>query len=86
MIQACIITLFGMILVLGILVDDAIVVGESIHHARKKYRDPKEAAWHGVNSVAVATMYGVLTTIAAFSPMLWIENELAQVLAGFPLW
>ena len=77
------ITLFGMILVLGILVDDAVVVGESIHSARKKYNDPKEAALKGVESVAVATTFGVLTTIAAFSPMLWIENELAQVLAGF---
>lgn len=77
------ITLFGMILVLGILVDDAVVVGESIHSARKKYKDPKEAAHKGVEQVAVATMFGVLTTIAAFSPMLWIENELAQVLAGF---
>lgn len=77
------ITLFGMILVLGILVDDAVVVGESIHSARKQYKDPKEAAFKGVESVAVATMFGVLTTIAAFSPMLWIENELAQVLAGF---
>lgn len=77
------ITLFGMILVLGILVDDAVVVGESIHQARQTVADPKEAAWKGVESVAVATTYGVLTTIAAFSPMLWIENELAKVLAGF---
>ncbi len=77
------ITLFGMILVLGILVDDAVVVGESIHDARTKIKDPKEAALRGVESVAVATIFGVLTTIAAFSPMLWIENELAQVLAGF---
>lgn len=77
------ITLFGMILVLGILVDDAVVVGESIHQARKTINDPKEAAWQGVESVAVATIFGVLTTIAAFSPMLWIENELAKVLAGF---
>ncbi|MEM7564242.1 MAG: efflux RND transporter permease subunit [Pseudomonadota bacterium] len=77
------ITLFGMILVLGILVDDAVVVGEAIHHARGKFQDPKEAAWRGVESVAVATIFGVLTTIAAFSPMLWIENELAKVLAGF---
>ncbi len=77
------ITLFGMILVLGILVDDAVVVGESIHEARKTTPDPKEAASKGVESVAVATVFGVLTTIAAFSPMLWIENELAKVLAGF---
>lgn len=77
------ITLFGLILVLGILVDDAVVVGESIHQARGKYSDPKQAAGKGVEAVSVATVFGVLTTIAAFSPMLWIENELAKVLAGF---
>lgn len=77
------ITLFGFILALGILVDDAVVVGESIHSARKQHRNPKLAARKGVESVAVATTFGVLTTIAAFSPMLWIENELAKVLAGF---
>ena len=77
------ITLFGMILVLGILVDDAVVVGESIHQARLNTSDPKIAAFKGVEAVSVATVFGVLTTIAAFSPMLWIENELAQVLAGF---
>lgn len=77
------ITLFGMILVLGILVDDAVVVGESIHQARQVTKDGKEAAWQGVEAVAVPTVFGVLTTIAAFSPMLWIENELAKVLAGF---
>ncbi len=77
------ITLFGMILVLGVLVDDAVVVGESIHQARQVNKDPKEAAWQGVEAVAVPTIFGALTTIAAFSPMLWIQNELAKVLAGF---
>ncbi len=77
------ITLFGMILVLGVLVDDAVVVGESIYQARQTHADRKQAAWKGVEEVAVATVFGVLTTIAAFSPMLWIENELAKVLAGF---
>lgn len=77
------ITLFGFILVLGILVDDAVVVGEAIHEKRAQYKNGKEAAWHGVHSVAVATVFGVLTTIAAFSPMLWINNEFAKILAGF---
>ena len=77
------ITLFGMILVLGVLVDDAVVVGESIYEARKQHSDSKEAAWHGVRAVSTATTFGVLTTIAAFSPMLWIDNELAKLLAGF---
>jgi multidrug efflux pump subunit AcrB len=77
------ITLFGLILVLGVLVDDAVVVGESIHEAQQSIADPKLAAEVGVNKVATATVFGVLTTIAAFSPMLWIENELARILAGF---
>ncbi|MCE2595632.1 efflux RND transporter permease subunit [Motilimonas cestriensis] len=77
------ITLFGIILVLGILVDDAVVVGESIHETRLTNPDPKQAAFKGVESVAVATVFGVLTTVAAFSPMLWINNELAKLLASF---
>ncbi|MEZ9721133.1 efflux RND transporter permease subunit [Vibrio splendidus] len=97
------ITLFGFILVLGVLVDDAVVVGEAIHEKRtgngsrsgnlsingfSKVNGPSDingkiAAWQGVHSVSVATVFGVLTTIAAFSPMLWINNELAKVLAGF---
>ncbi|MFA0188426.1 efflux RND transporter permease subunit [Vibrio lentus] len=85
------ITLFGFILVLGVLVDDAVVVGEAIHEKRtgngissgNLNLNGKTAAWQGVHSVSVATVLGVLTTIAAFSPMLWINNELAKVLAGF---
>ncbi|CAH7185564.1 AcrB/AcrD/AcrF family protein [Vibrio chagasii] len=83
------ITLFGFILVLGVLVDDAVVVGEAIHEKRTRIAgyssniNGKTAAWQGVHSVSVATVFGVLTTIAAFSPMLWINNELAKVLAGF---
>ncbi|CAH6841483.1 Acriflavine resistance protein B [Vibrio chagasii] len=83
------ITLFGFILVLGVLVDDAVVVGEAIHEKRTRSAgyspniNGKKAAWQGVHSVSVATVFGVLTTIAAFSPMLWINNELAKVLAGF---
>ncbi|MER2496728.1 efflux RND transporter permease subunit [Vibrio neptunius] len=77
------ITLFGFILVLGILVDDAVVVGEAIHEQRGKHASGHKAAWHGVHSVSVATVFGVLTTIAAFSPMLWINNDFAKILAGF---
>ena len=77
------ITLFGFILVLGILVDDAVVVGEAIHEQRTKHKSGRQAAWQGVHSVSVATVFGVLTTIAAFSPMLWINNDFAKVLAGF---
>ncbi|EPN8460633.1 efflux RND transporter permease subunit [Vibrio cidicii] len=77
------ITLFGFILVLGILVDDAVVVGEAIYDKRSKQLNARKAAWQGVHSVSVATVFGVLTTMAAFSPMLWINSDLARLLAGF---
>ncbi|QPB83204.1 MMPL family transporter [Pseudoalteromonas rubra] len=77
------ITLFGFILVLGILVDDAVVVGEAIDEHQSCNSNYKQAAYTGVESVTVATVFGVLTSIAAFSPMLWINNDLAKLFAGF---
>lgn len=77
------ITLFGFILVLGILVDDAVVVAEAVYTKRETATDNREAAWKGVHSVSIATVFGALTTIAAFSPMLWINNDFAKLLAGF---
>jgi multidrug efflux pump subunit AcrB len=77
------VTTFGLIIALGILVDDAVVVGESVFEEREKDGDPVEATERGVNRVAVATVFGVLTTIAAFYPMLLIDNPLGKVLAGF---
>lgn len=77
------ITTFGMIVVLGVLVDDAIVVGESVYSERSQYKDPLLGTEKGVEKVATATIFGVMTSIAAFYPMLLIENPLGKVLAGF---
>ncbi len=77
------VTTFGLIIALGILVDDAVVVGESVFEQRRKIRDPIKGTEAGVERVAVATVFGVLTTIAAFYPMLLIDNPLGKVLAGF---
>jgi len=77
------VTTFGLIIALGILVDDAVVVGESVFEERRKQQDPLLGTEAGVNKVAVATVFGVLTTIAAFFPMLLIDNPLGKVLAGF---
>lgn len=77
------VTTFGLIIALGILVDDAVVVGESVFEERRKTDDPVQGTEEGVNKVAVATVFGVLTTIAAFFPMLLIDNPLGKVLAGF---
>lgn len=77
------VTTFGLIIALGILVDDAVVVGESVYEERRANPDPIIGTEAGVEKVAVATVFGVLTTIAAFFPMLLLDNPLGKVLAGF---
>lgn len=77
------VTTFGFIIVLGILVDDAVVVGESVHGQRKRYEDPIRGTEVGVERVSMATVFGVLTTTAAFFPMLLIDSPLGKALSGF---
>lgn len=77
------VTTFGLIIALGILVDDAVVIGESVFEERQKNPDPIAGTQVGVEKVAVATIFGVLTTIAAFYPMLLLDNPLGKVLASF---
>ena len=79
------ITTFGMIVVLGILVDDAIVVGESVFETRRKLSDPVEGTIAGVHKVSTATVFGCFTTVAAFFPILLIDNDLGKVFASFSL-
>ncbi len=77
------VTTFGLIIALGILVDDAVVVGESVFEHRQHDSDPIAGTQTGVERVAVATIFGGLTTIAAFYPMLLLDNPLGKVLASF---
>lgn len=64
-----IITLFAFILVLGIVVDDAIVTGESIYQRMQAGEDSLTATIKGTQEVAIPVLFGVLTTIAAFYPL-----------------
>ncbi|MFT5755691.1 MAG: multidrug efflux pump subunit AcrB [Alteromonadaceae bacterium] len=77
------ITTFGFILVLGILVDDAVVVGESIYSSKEQQGDDIEATINGVHKVAIATIFGVLTTVAALLPMTQFPSETGRLFAGF---
>jgi multidrug efflux pump subunit AcrB len=65
-----VLTLFAFILVLGLLVDDAIVVGENIHSHQEAAEEPLSAAISGATEVVVPVIFGVLTTVAAFLPMI----------------
>ena len=66
------ISLFGFILVLGIVVDDAIIIAESIFTKIRKDGHNLDNVIKGTNKVAIAATFGVLTTIAAFAPMLFV--------------
>ncbi|MGB0895068.1 MAG: efflux RND transporter permease subunit [Parashewanella sp.] len=64
------ITLFGFLLVLGIVVDDAIVIGESVYHEIEHKGHSINNVIVGAQKVAMPATFGVLTTMAAFIPML----------------
>jgi multidrug efflux pump subunit AcrB len=74
-----IISLFAFILVLGILVDDAIVIGENVYTHQQRGEDRLEASITGTQEVSVPVIFGVLTTVAAFGPMLAVEGLMGKV-------
>jgi len=79
------ISLFGFILVLGIVVDDAIVVGENIYQHRERGKSWRRAAIDGVREVGTPVFLVVLSTIVAFLPMLFVRGEIGKVLYAIPL-
>ena len=79
------ISLFTFILVLGIVVDDAIVVGENIHIFRKRGLKGPDAALEGAYQVAKPVIFAVLTTMVTFSPMILVEGALGKVWRIIPV-
>jgi multidrug efflux pump subunit AcrB len=69
-----VISLFAFILVLGIVVDDAIVMGESAHDEIEEHGHSTDNVIRGVKRVAMPATFGVLTTIAVFVPFLFGEG------------
>ena len=78
-------TTFGMIVALGIVVDDAVVVGESVYSERQKGQDAVGGTIAGVKRVSVPTVFGVLTTIAAFGVLPLVEGDLGRIFSQFAL-
>lgn len=79
------VSMFGFILVLGIVVDDAIVTGENVYSHLQKTGDGVKAAIEGTKEIAVPVTFGVLTTVAAFLPLLMIEGTRGKIFAQIPL-
>ena len=78
-------SLFAFILVLGILVDDAIVVGENIQSHREMGKSYADASIDGVREVAIPVLVTILTTAVAFAPLLFASGVIGKILKVIPI-
>lgn len=79
------ISLFAYIITLGIVVDDAIVVGENIYEHRLRGDDCTIASVRGAREIAMPVVFSVLTTVAAFAPMLFVQGVWGKVMRNIPI-
>ena len=79
------ISLFSFILVLGIVVDDAIVTGENVYSRIQRGEHPQSASWRGTHEVGTVVVFGVLTTMVAFTPMLGLSGVSGKIWPNIPL-
>jgi len=79
------VSLFAFIMVLGIVVDDAIVIGENVFRLRQRGIEAREASVEGTYNVAKAVVFSVLTTIAAFWPLLMASGVMGRIMRNIPI-
>ncbi len=79
------ISLFAFIVVLGIVVDDAIVVGENIFEYLEQGMRPLDAAIRGVREMAMPVTFAIITTVAAFAPLLFVSGTMGKVMRQIPV-
>ena len=77
--------MFGLIVVLGMLVDDGIIVAENVYRYMEKGLSPRAAAVQGAEEVMAAVVAAVLTTVAAFSPLLFMTGLIGDYLRNIPV-
>lgn len=78
-------SLFGLILVLGMIVDDAIIVLENIHRYSEMGYTKYDAALKGTQEIMWPVIAAVATTVAAFAPMLFMEGNMGKFLGNFTI-
>ncbi len=79
------ISLFAFIVTLGMVVDDAIVVGKNIFRFRREGHPPLRAALMGARQVATPVFFSIATTVAAFSPLLFAPGNRGNWMLGIPV-
>ena len=80
-----VISLFAMILVIGILVDDGIVIGENIYAKYEAGEEPDEAAIEGTYQVTGSVVSAISTTAIAFSTFFFVEGRLGEIFGQLAL-
>ncbi|MEO9477040.1 MAG: efflux RND transporter permease subunit [Cyclobacteriaceae bacterium] len=73
-----VLSLFGMIIVIGILVDDGIVISENIYHHYEKGKDRIQAAIDGTMEVVAPIVSAIITTVLAFSTFLFLDGRIGD--------
>ena len=79
------VSLFALIIVLGLVVDDAIVVGENIYELTERGMGRSEAAIQGAREMAVPVTFAVLTSVAAFAPLLFVPGVMGKIFGIIPI-
>ncbi|WP_339911238.1 efflux RND transporter permease subunit [Symmachiella dynata] len=79
------ISMMGLIVVLGIIVDDAIVIGENIYRHVEEGMPPRQAAIVGAEEVMWPVTVAILTTIGAFAPLLFITGQIGDFMGVLPM-
>lgn len=79
-----VISLFAFIVVLGIVVDDAIIVGENVYSHFQRGNRGLQAAIEGAQEVSVPVVFAILTSIAAFSPLLMVPGNTGKIMKLIP--
>lgn len=79
------ISLFAFIIAIGIVVDDAIIIGENIYHYRQEGLSPLQAAIQGAREMAMPVTFSILTNIATFMPLLFIPGFTGKIFFMIPL-
>ena len=80
-------SLFAFILVLGIVVDDAIIVGENIfrHQEELELKSNMRGSIEGAQEIAKPVIFAVLTTVAAFLPLMFVPGMMGKIFRVIPL-
>lgn len=77
--------MFGFIMVLGLMVDDAIIIGENATYHMEKCLSPEEAAIEGTYELVGPVTATVLTTIVAFLPLMFMDGIIGKFIASIPV-